>query len=108
MFPWGFFSCRSDVTQKLIPPPPQVTRKIDLSNRNAAGQKKKEKKVQGQKKEKKKKRQSKAEADAFGGAAAATWRARLIGQQDASRGAVEVTGEQRASIRGPVPVALHY
>lgn len=39
-------------------------------------------------------------------AAAATWRARPIGQQDASRGAVKVTSEQRASIRGPVPFVL--
>lgn len=48
VFPWGFFSFRSDVTQK--PPPPQVTRKIDLSNRNAAGQKKKKKKCKVKKK----------------------------------------------------------
>lgn len=34
---------------------------------------------------------------------ATTQRARLIGQQDVSMGAVKVTTEQRASIRGHVP-----
>lgn len=60
---------------------------------------------------KRKKRQSDVKADAFGLAGdrstvAATWRDRVIGQQDASRGAVKVTTEQRASIRDPVPLVL--
>lgn len=38
--------------------------------------------------------------------AAATCRACLIGQHDASRGAVKVTSVQRASIRGAVPFVL--
>lgn len=38
-----------------------------------------------------------------GNTVAANQRALLIGQQDVSMGAVEVTTEQRASIRGHVP-----